>query len=127
MKNLSENSNQFAEQVSDVVIELLTQVEKTSMQFNESTKAIKESEQTMNELQQGFAQLIKQFDVLYGNIEDQNNNISQVDNIFKELKDKVTEMQTYSADNQNAVGAIVDAMELYKVNINSVIENTKSV
>lgn len=125
MRELSNNSNIFSEQVSDVVKEILVQVGKTAEQFMGSTEALKQSEATMRELQDSFNRLTQEFDSLYGNIETQNNSVNQVNIIFSDLKGKIIEMKQYSTDNQEAAEAIVDAMELYKVNINHVIENTR--
>lgn len=125
MRKLSNNSNVFSEQVAEVVTELLAQVGETATQFADSTKALEESKVTMDLLEGSFDKLKEQFVSLYDNIEVQNRNVSEVDYIFSDLKAKVMEMQKYSADNQGAVEAIVDAMELYKVNINHVIENTR--
>lgn len=127
MKELSDNSNMFCDQVTDVVNQLLKQVEETSKQFQSSTKALEHSEGTMLELQDSFVRLKEQFSSLYSNIESQNNNVTQVDRIFAELKNRIMEMQTYSAENQVAVDAIVDAMDNYKVSINRVIDNTRNV
>lgn len=126
MRQLSNNSNIFSEQVSDVVKELLSQVGETAEQFTGSTKALEESKATMSELSESFNRLTQQFDSLYGNIETQNTNVNQVGTIFNDLRGRVAEMQKYSEDNQHAVEAIVDAMEVYKVNINKVIENTRN-
>lgn len=125
MRKLSNNSNMFSEQVSDVVRELLIQVGETAEQFTGSTKALKESENVMNTLQDSFSRLIEQFASLYGNIELQNRNVNEVDVIFGDLRKKVMEMQEYSMNNQGSVEAIVEALDLYKVNISHVIENTR--
>lgn len=125
MRELSNNSNVFSEQVSDVVKQILVQVGKTAEQFQGSTQALEQSETTMNELQESFMRLTQEFDSLYGNIEAQNSNVNQVNTIFSDLKGRIMEMRQYSADNQEAVESIVEAMELYKVNISHVIENTR--
>lgn len=125
MRQLSNNSNIFSEQVSDVVKELLLQVGNTAEQFAGSTKALEESKATMTELTDSFKRLTERFDSLYGNIETQNTNVNQVGTIFYDLRGRVAEMQKYSEDNQAAVEAIVEAMDVYKININKVIENTK--
>ena len=125
MRQLSNNSNVFSEQVSEVVKELEKEVGETARQFKDSTKALEESRESMNELQESFDRLTKQFDALYGNIATQNNNVNEVGNIFHDLRARVAEMQSYSADNQKSVGAIIDAMDLYKENIEKVIESTK--
>ncbi|MBO5303777.1 MAG: hypothetical protein J6A92_06975 [Lachnospiraceae bacterium] len=125
MRDLSNNSNMFSEQVSEVVKEILGQVEKTAAQFMDSTQALKESETAMYELQRSFSRLMERFDALYGNIEIQNSSVNQVNAIFHDLKTRVMEMEQYSVDNQEAVSAIIDAMELYRVNIHHVIEKTR--
>lgn len=125
MRQLSNNSNVFSEQVSEVVKELEKEVGETARQFRDSTKALSESKESMDELQESFERLTKQFDALYGNIATQNNNVNEVGNIFHDLRARVAEMQNYSADNQKSVGAIIDAMDLYKENIEKVIESTR--
>lgn len=125
MRQLSNNSNVFSEQVSEVVKELEKEVGETAHQFQDSTKALTESKESMDELRESFERLTKQFDALYGNIATQNNNVNEVGNIFHDLRARVAEMQNYSADNQKSVGAIIDAMDLYKENIEKVIESTR--
>ena len=127
MRQLSNNSNIFSEQVSEVVKELVTEVGETAKQFTDSTEALEDSQATMKELQARFAKLNQQFGALYSNIETQNSNVTQVGVIFDNLRGRVAEMQKYSEDNQEAVDAIVEAMDVYKGNINKVIENTKNV
>lgn len=125
MRQLSNNSNVFSEQVSEVVKELMSEVGETAKQFMDSTKALEESKTSMDSLQESFERLTKQFDALYGNIETQNNNVNEVGTIFHDLQARVAEMQQYSTDNQKSVGAIVEAMDLYKDNIEKVIESTR--
>jgi len=127
MRQLSNNSNIFSEQVSEVVKGLVTEVGETAKQFTDSTQALEESKTTMRELQESFKRLNQQFGSLYSNIETQNSNVSQVGAIFDNLRARVAEMQKYSEDNQESVEAIVEAMEGYKININKVIDNTKNV
>lgn len=127
MRQLSNNSNVFSEQVSEVVKELMTEVGETAQQFMGSTKALEESIASMAELQESFERLTKQFGSLYGNIETQNNNVNEVGTIFNDLQARVAEMQKYSADNQKSVGAIIEAMDMYKVNIEKVIDGTRNV
>ena len=125
MRQLSNNSNVFSEQVSEVVKALMTEVGETAQQFADSTKALEESKASMNELQESFKRLTDQFGKLYENIETQNLNVNEVGNIFNHLQGRVAEMQKYSEDNQKSVGAIVEAMDIYKGNIEKVIENTR--
>lgn len=125
MRQLSNNSNVFSEQVSEVVKALMIEVGETAQQFADSTKALEESKASMNELQESFKRLTDQFGKLYENIETQNLNVNEVGNIFNHLQGRVAEMQKYSEDNQKSVGAIVEAMDIYKGNIEKVIENTR--
>lgn len=125
MRDLSNNSNVFSERVGEVIRELVLQVEETAGQFTESTEALRQSETTMQELNDSFQKLNNQFSSLYENIEMQNRNVNQVDTIFGDLRIKVSEMHKYSAENQNAVDSIVDAMNIYKENMDHVIEGTK--
>lgn len=127
MRNLAVNSDKFSDRVSEVVKMLLGQVEKTSKQFGESANALDSSKEVMDELSAGFDKLKEQFASLYNNIEQQSRSVSQVDYIFEALDEKVSEMSGYSVENQNAVKAIMEAMDIYKVNINRVIENTRNV
>jgi methyl-accepting chemotaxis protein len=126
MRQLSSNSNVFSEQVSEVVKELMHEVAETAQQFQDSTQALEESKASMQELESSFQRLTDQFGKLYENIETQNLNVNEVGNIFNQLQSRVAEMHKYSADNQKAVGAIMEAMELYKVNIEKVIEGTRA-
>lgn len=127
MRQLSNNSNVFSEQVSEVVKELMTEVGETAQQFKDSTTALEESKASMDELQASFQRLTEQFGKLYENIETQNVNVNEVGTIFHDLQNRVAEMQKYSTDNQKSVGAIVEAMDLYKDNIEKVIESTRMV
>ena len=81
----------------------------------------------LEELQSGFDHLTHQFDSLYSNIEEQNGNVSRVESIFEELKDKVTDMSAHSEENQASVEAISEAMGVYKENMNQVIDDTRHV
>ena len=127
MRELSSSSDMFSKQVSDVVLEMSERVEITAQQFEDSKEAIVQSETTMKELQESFDKLTKQFDTLYGNIEEQNHSVNQVDAIFGDLKGRVSEMHQYSVENQHAVQGIMEAMDIYKGNISRVIDNTKTV
>ncbi len=127
MRDLSTTSDMFSKQVADVVTNMMEQVEHTAEQFADSKKAIEQSEDAMRELQNGFTGLTHQFDALYGNIEEQNRSVNQVDAIFGDLKGRVSEMHQYSEENRHAVQGIIEALDIYKENINRVIDNTKSV
>lgn len=125
MKVLAENSDAFAVQVTEVVNSLLEQVEQTSSQFADSTRAIEESEAKMGELQESFSRLTAQFSCLYDNIDEQNKNISEVDSLFGGLQDKVMEMRDSSEKNQDAVNDIARVMDDYRANVGKIVENTR--
>lgn len=125
MKELSENSERFSEQVAEVVGHLLGRVERISDQFSGSARALNRSETRMSELQQSFGQLTQQFEALYENIGEQTRSVEAVDEIFGQLNEKVSEMKQSSAENQSTVEDIVKAMDDYRENIGRVIANTK--
>ena len=127
MRELSESSNEFSQQVEESIQQLAQRMEDTSKEFGESTQAIEESGKLLRDLQGSFERLTDQFADLYNNIEEQNSNVAQVDAIFGQLNRRVADMRNLSEDNQDAVEAIVDAMDIYKENISGVIEQTKMV
>ena len=127
VKELSVDSTGCSEQVSEVVVQMQEKVQKTTQQLAESTQALTDSMKLMEELQGNFKHLTNQFDVLYENMEAQNQNITQVDSIFDELKDKVTEMSAYSEENHSVVDSIAEAMSVYRANVQQVLQDTKEV
>lgn len=127
MRELSENSNDFSTQVSEVVAELLSRVEETSGKFTSSEEALSESERTMEELVDSMDGLHQQFERLYDNIERQNANVNQINYIFDDLDRKVADMHGNSMANQDAVADIVSAMTDYRNSVEKIVENTQSV
>lgn len=127
VQELAVDSTKCSGQVVTVVNTMQEQIQKTTTQLEESTEAINASLGALEGLQGGFDQLTCQFGSLYGNIEEQNSNISQVEAIFKELKTKIADMSAHSEENQAAVEAIAEAMAVYKDNIKLVIDDTKQV
>lgn len=127
MRELSENSNDFSTQVSEVVAELLNRVEETSVRFADSEEALSASEKTMGELAGSMEGLNQQFERLYSNIERQNANINQINYIFDDLNSKVADMHGNSLANQDAVEDIVNAMTTYRESVEKIVENTQSV
>ena len=81
----------------------------------------------MSELVGSIEKLNRQFESLYGNIEEQNNSISQIDYIFDNLNQRVLDMHQNSRENQGAVESIVVAMKNYKDDVNKIVQNTQSV
>ena len=127
MRALSETSAGFSEQVSDVVKELLQKVEVTSQKVADGDKALTASEETMTALVGSFDKLNEQFEQLYCNIENQNYNVSQINNIFGELNYKVSEMHSSSRTNQDAVEDIVEAMTVFSGNVGKIVKNTQNI
>lgn len=127
MRELSETSGGFAEQVSDVVKELRERVEQTSERFAGSEEALAQSEKTMSDLVNSFDKLNEQFEVLYNNIEYQNRNVDQIDHIFGELNRKAADMYSSSLANQDAVADISEAMTVFSGNVGKIVKNTQSI
>lgn len=127
MRELSESSGGFATKVEEVVKDLSKRVTITSEKFSGSEEALAQSKRTMSGLVESFNKLSKQFEELYGNIECQNQNIHQIDYIFDELDHRVSDMHNSSVENKNAVDAIAEAMNDYRVNIDKVVKNTQSI
>lgn len=127
MRELSEISTGFSNQVSDVVKDLLERVAETSEKFASGEVALSQSEKAMSELVGSFERLNEQFGLLYDNIECQNRNVNQIDYIFDELNHKVSDMHSSSLANQHAVEAIADAMTVFSGNVGKIVKNTQSI
>ncbi len=127
VQDLAVDSNACSNQVSIVVNQMREQVEKTTGQLAESVQAMEGSVHTLAELDAGFNSLTEKFGTLYGNIEAQNGNVRQVDSIFVELRNRIQDMSNSSAENQEAVEAIANAIEEYKENMNEIIDDTKQI
>lgn len=127
MRALSESSSGFSEQVSDVVKGLLLKVENASQRISDSERAFLQSEKTMTELADSFDKLNKQFETLYANIEGQTQNVSQMNYIFGDLNNKVSDMQSSSRENKEAVDGIAEAMMEFSGDVGKIVKNTQSI
>lgn len=127
VQELAVDSNKCSAQVADVVKAMQEQIQETTLQLGESVEAIDASLGALEGLQGGFDHLTQQFGSLYTNIEEQNSNISQVETIFMELKDRIADMSSHSEENQTSVEAITEALGVYKESMNQVIDDTKHV
>ncbi|MBQ3514222.1 MAG: hypothetical protein IJA32_10590 [Lachnospiraceae bacterium] len=125
IQNLAVDSNECSAQVIEVVGNMKNQIEETTVQLNESVHAINASLESMGDLAKGFEVLMNQFGSLYENIEKQNVNVSNVDHMFEDLKDKIAQMSSSSKENQNVVESIIDAMDAYKEHMNLIVEDSK--
>jgi len=127
MRALSETSAGFSAQVSEVVKEVLDKVEITSQKVADSDEALTSSEHTMSNLKSSFDRLNEQFEDLYSNIESQNRNVEQIDHIFGELNNKVSQMHSSALTNQDAVEDIVRTMTVFSGNVGQIVENTQNI
>ncbi|MBR5317756.1 MAG: hypothetical protein IKU39_07670 [Lachnospiraceae bacterium] len=127
VKTLAVDSSKCANEVAGVVASIKEQIYETSTQLVDSTESIDTSLRTLDGLQDAFGQLNSQFGSLHSNIEIQNNNIDQVNIIFAELKDKIFNMSSFSEENQAAVQSIADTIEIFKENVELVIDDTQQI
>lgn len=125
VQDLAYDSNQCSDKVIRVVEDMKSQIEHTTAQLSESVDVIENSLISMGDLENGFDDLIERFESLYGNIEEQNRNIINVDDIFGDLKNRIAEMSAYSEENQSVVEAIVDAMNDYKSHMGLIVDDAK--
>lgn len=127
VKDLAVDSSKCSVRVVEVIHAMHEQIQMTTDQFGESEKAIDVSIVALDELKNGFERLTKQFDSLYGNIEEQNENVNKVESIFRELKDRIGNMSSYTEKNQISVDAISEAMGVYKENMSEVIDDSRHI
>ena len=127
VKDLAVDSSKCSVRVVEVIHAMHEQIQMTTDQFGESEKAIDVSIVALDELKSGFERLTKQFDSLYGNIEEQNENVNKVESIFRELKDRIGNMSSYTEKNQISVDAISEAMGVYKENMSEVIDDSRHI
>ncbi len=127
VQELAVDSNDCSSQVVDVINAMQRRIEETSRQLSDSTQAINSSISSMKDFQNGFDTLTSQFGSLYTNIEEQNTNVHEMNSIIENLKHKITEMTDSSEANQTSVEAITDAINVYKENIDMVVEDNKKI
>ena len=120
---LAEDSNKCSSQIATVVSAMESLIHETSKQLSVSQSAVDNSICSLNEFQDSFKNLTSQFKSLYRNIEDQNDNIQQMDHSFVELRDKISDMASSSEENQNSVDAITESIDVYKHNINKIVDD----
>ena len=123
VQDLAEDSNQCSSHIAVVVNAMESLIKQTSKQLAVSQSAVDNSIGSLNEFQDSFKNLTSQFKSLYRNIEEQNDNIHQMDSGFAELRDRISDMASSSEENQNSVTAITDSIDVYKHNINKIIDD----
>ena len=127
VQELAVSSAACAGKVAEVVDSMKTQLFETSTKLSSSTESVTSSICLLVDLHDGFESLASQFTSLYTEIEAQNSNINDINVIFGTLKQKVTDMSSYSEENQVSVQAIVEAIHTYRDNISFIIDDTKQV
>lgn len=127
VQDLAVESDHCSKQVGSIVQDMIAQIEITTTHLTDSEKVISDSQATLAGLENGFGDVIEQFETLYQNIEEQNNNISEVDTLFESLKNKVSDMNSCSERNCQAVDTIAEAIDSYKTNMDMVIRDTKQI
>lgn len=125
VQDLAEDSNNCAVQVASIVQNMQQRIDETTLQLNGSTTAINQSIDSLVGFQQSFDQLTEQFGALYQNIEEQNASVHEMDSILEDLNAKIFEMSNSSEASQSSVAAIADAINVYKDNMDMVINDNK--
>lgn len=125
VKELAEDSNSCSSQVVAVVDAMQKRIEETTTQLTDSTEAINQSIGSLNGFANDFDNLINSFVSLYHNIEEQNNNVHEMDSMIEDLKGKISEMAGSSEANQTSVTAISETINIYKENMDMVINDNR--
>lgn len=127
VQDLAVDSTACSKKVDSVLRSMQEKVNQTTLQLNESTKAVEESGVSLDELRNRFAGMMKRFDSLYEDIDLQNENIHCVEDIFESLKAKISDMNENSDENKKVVEWIAGSMDEYQKNVQSVIDDTRNV
>lgn len=127
VQDLAVDSNRCSDQVVAIVEQMKEQIARTASELRDSVEAIEESVEALEGLEAGNAGLTIQFDTLYENIEEQNQNIKGIDSIFGNLRDRVLEMGAYAEENQAMVDSIATATKSYCHYVNDIVEDTKHI
>lgn len=120
---LAEDSNKCSAQIATVVNSMDSLIQTTAKQLTDSQNAVDNSITSLNDFQDSFKQLTSQFKSLYRNIEEQNDSIKDMDRSFVDLRDRISDMAASSEQNQNSVTAITDSIDVYKYNINKIVDD----
>ena len=120
---LAIDSNQCSTQIAHVVDAMNQLIHTTSHQLSQSQNAVGSSINSLNEFQDSFQNLTEQFVSLYQNIEEQNDNIQDMDRSFDTLRSKISDMAFSSEENQASVTKITDSIDIYKHNINKIVDD----
>lgn len=124
---LAEDSNQCAFKIASVVNAMEALIHETTVSLKDSHQAIDGSVQSLSDFENDFHLLTRSFDILYQNIEEQNENIRMVDNNLDALRNKICDMSVSSLDNQNFVSSITSSIGIYKEGIDKVLDNNAEI
>lgn len=127
VKDLAKDSDTCTAQVIHIVEDMQKLIAETSERLLQSTSAVKNSLNSLNEFQGSFEGLTTQFSSLYDNIEQQNTDVHNMDEMVEQLKLRIENMTDASTENQNAVKDISNAMNIFKENINNIINDTTQI
>lgn len=127
VRDLAVDSTECSGQVAGVVNQMQLQIDETTNQLSESDKIIETSLSALKDLQNGFDRLTEQFGALYQNIESQNQNVSEVDVIFAQLRNKIDEVSQCTEQNQSSVESISEAISVYREGVEKIMEDSKRV
>ena len=127
VKDLAKDSDICTAQVIHIVEDMQKLIAETSERLLQSTSAVKNSLNSLNEFQGSFEGLTTQFSSLYDNIEQQNTDVHNMDEMVEQLKLRIENMTDASTENQNAVKDISNAMNIFKENINNIINDTTQI
>lgn len=127
IRELAVNSSECSDEVADAVFTMQKQIDRTSTLLAESRRSVEGSLAKLSDLHGSYDELTNQFETLYGDISEQNENINDVNAIFETLKSRVSVMSNGSEDNRESVEEIAGTMNLYRDNVETVMQGTKQI
>ena len=125
VQRLATESEGCTGQVGGVMTQINQKLEQTARRMEESARIIESSQSTVLTMEEGFHNLKAQFDGLHQNIAEQNESVRQMDGEFSQLEDRVSEMNSCSAANQQAVAAIVSAIKDYQRHMELIVSDSE--
>jgi len=127
IRELAVNSSECSDDVADAVFTMQKQIDRTSSLLAESMRSVEGSLAKLSDLRGSYNELTDQFGILYGDISEQNDNINDVNAIFETLKIRVGLMSNGSEDNRASVEAIAETMNVYRDNVETVMQGTSRI
>lgn len=127
IRELAVNSSECSDDVAEAVFAMQKQIEKTSHLLADSMRSVEGSLEKLSELSGSFGELTEQFETLNGDISEQNENINNVNDIFNTLRTRVGAMSDGSEDNRLSVQEIAGTMNLYRDNVETVMQETQRI